>query len=130
MLSQRELDEFLGNFNTNKTTVKKVTFPPLHAEPSLLQSRLPLDFIGDVVVDIKAELGEATLTVREILNMKEGAVVELEKAAGDNINLKVNEQDFARGEVIIIGNNLGIRVDRVNEIDPHVPADKEVLVDG
>jgi flagellar motor switch protein FliN/FliY len=116
MLSQRELDEFLGNLHKRDTTVKKVQFPALQVEPGLPQSRLPIDFINDITVDIWAELGEATLTVKEILNMREDSVIELEKAAGDTLNIKVNGQDFARGEVIIIGNNLGIRIDRV--IDP------------
>ncbi len=115
MLSQRELDEFLGDFRSNKPTVKKVQFPAFKAGTELPRARLAMDFVGDVTVDIYAELGEATLTIREILNIKEDYVIELEKAAGDNVNLKVNHQEFAAGEVIIIGNNLGIRVDRIRE---------------
>lgn len=115
MLSQSELDEFLGNFSQRKTTVKKVKFPVLPARADVPHARLPMEFVGDVTVDICAELGEATLTVREILNIREESVIELEKAAGDNVDLKVNGQKFARGEVIIIGNNLGIRVDRIRE---------------
>lgn len=130
MLSQRELDEFLGSLNSDKTTVKKVSFPSLRVEPGLLHSRLPIDFIGDVVVEICAELGQATLTVREILNMKEDTIIELEKAAGDTVNLKINGQGFARGEVIIIGNNLGIRVDRVNDIKQPSSEEKEVPANG
>lgn len=126
MLSQRELDEFLGNFSERKTTVKKVKFPAMQSPAAnLSRARLPVEFVGDVKVDIWAELGEATLTVREILNIKEESIIELEKAAGDNVDLKVNGQDFARGEVIIIGNNLGIRVDRICEPTNHSkPANK------
>jgi len=124
MLSQRELDEFLGDFSERKTTVKKVQFPALSAGSVLPQAHLPMEFVGEVMVDICAELGEATLTVREILNIKEDYVIELEKAAGDNINLKVNGQEFAKGEVIIIGNNLGIRVDRIRE-PGHAKTNKE-----
>ncbi|HBX23695.1 MAG TPA: hypothetical protein DEF34_08735 [Desulfotomaculum sp.] len=124
MLSQRELDEFLGDFSENKTTVKKVQFPALSASAALPQARLPMEFVGDVIVDICAELGKATLTVKEILNIKEDYIIELEKAAGDNINLKVNGQEFAKGEVIIIGNNLGIRVDRILELG-HSKTNKE-----
>ncbi|MCG8402590.1 MAG: FliM/FliN family flagellar motor switch protein [Firmicutes bacterium] len=113
MLSQRELDEFLGNLNERKTTVKKVNFPALQTRDGLPPARLPIEFVGDVTVEIWAELGEATLTVREILSIKEDSVIELEKPAGDTVNLKVNSQDFARGEVIIIGHNLGIRIDRI-----------------
>lgn len=80
----------------------------------LPQANLSIDYFQDLTVDILAELGQAPLTVKEVLNMKEGMVIELEKAAGETVNLKVNGQSFARGEVIIIGNNLGIRVDRIN----------------
>ncbi len=115
MLTQRELDEFLGGFSERKTTIKKVKFPQLQPQTGLLQTKLPVEFVGDVTVEIWAELGEASLTVREILNIKEESIIELDKAAGDNVTLKVNGQSFARGEVIIIGNNLGIRVDRIIE---------------
>jgi len=129
MLSQRELDEFLGDFNTSKPTVKKVQFPAFGSGTELPRARLPMDFVGDVTVDICAELGEATLTIREILNIKEDYVIELEKAAGDNVNLKVNDQEFATGEVIIIGNSLGIRVDRIRE-PGQAKSSKETEKDG
>lgn len=115
MLSQNELDEFLGKLNKRDTTIKKVKYPELRVQPDLPQSRLPIDYFKDLSVDILAELGQATLTVKEVLNIKEDMVIELEKAAGETVNLKVNGQNFARGEVIIIGNNLGIRVDRIND---------------
>jgi len=116
MLSNRELDDFLGGLNNpQKTTVKKVQFPALQVDTGMPVSRLPIDSIEQVIVDIWAELGETSLTVKEILNMKEGMLIELEKAADDNVTLKVNDQTFATGEVIIMGNNLGIRVDRVKD---------------
>jgi len=115
MLSERELDDFLGNFSGRKTTVKKINYPVLSARPGMPGAKVPIAFINDVMLDIWAELGETSLTVREILNLKEDSVIELQKAAGDTVNLKINGQEFARGEVIIIGSNLGIRVDRIYE---------------
>jgi len=129
MLSQHELDEFLGNFSESKASVKKVQFPALSVSAGLPQARLPMDFVGDVMVDICAELGEATLTVKEILNIKKDYIIELEQAAGDNVNLKVNGQEFAKGEVIIIGNNLGIRVDRIREPE-YSKSDKKTVKHG
>lgn len=116
MMADQELDGLGGGIkkpNPAKTNVKKVKFPALKKEPGITHAKVPISFIDNVVVDICAELGEATLKVKDILNMQEGTVIELEKAAGDTVNLKVNHQEFARGEVIIIGNNLGVRVDRV-----------------
>ena len=130
MLSQRELDEFLGGLSERKTTVKKVNFPALQNRDELPPARLPIEFVGDVTVEIWAELGEATLTIREILCIKEDSVIELEKAAGDNVNLKVNSQDFARGEVIIIGHNLGIRIDRICDSHQSQPPGKGSDNDG
>ncbi len=115
MLSQNELDEFLGKLNKRETTINKVKYPELQVQTALPQAKLPMDFFNDITVNILAELGQATLTVKEVLNLKEDMVIELEKAAGETVNLKVNGQSFARGEVIIIGNNLGIRVDRIND---------------
>ncbi|SFF96044.1 flagellar motor switch protein FliN/FliY [Desulfotomaculum arcticum] len=118
MLSQQELDDFLGNFNARKTTVKKINYPVLSVQPGVPGARVPIELLSDVTLDIWAELGEATLTVREILNLKEESIIELEKAAGDTVNLRINGREFARGEVIIIGNNLGIRVDRIYDAKP------------
>lgn len=130
MLTEKELDDFLGQFHRQKTSIKKIKYPALKAGPGMPRSSLPIDFIGDVPVELWAELGEASMTVGEILNLKKDMVIELDKPAGETVNLKVNGRDFARGEVIIIGNNLGIRVDRIYDPRGFDNRDKGVGKDG
>jgi len=76
-----------------------------------------IDLLNDVELNVKIELGRAEMTVEEILRMSEGAVVELDKLAGDPVDILVNEQLVARGEVLVVNDNFCVRV---NEIIPGI----------
>ena len=76
-----------------------------------------IDLLNDVELNVKIELGRAEMTVEEILRMSEGAVVELNKLAGDPVDILVNEQLVARGEVLVVNDNFCVRV---NEIIPGI----------
>ena len=74
-----------------------------------------IDFLKDVELDVKIELGRTELTIEEILSLSNGSVVQLESLAGDPVDVLVNEQLVARGEVLVINENLCVRI---NEIVP------------
>lgn len=76
-----------------------------------------IDRLNDVDLDVKIELGRTCLTVEQILKLGEGAVVELDKLAGDPVDVLVNEQLIARGEVLVVNDNFCVRI---NEILPGV----------
>ena len=76
-----------------------------------------IDLLNDVELNVKIELGRAEMTVEETLRMSEGAVVELDKLAGDPVDILVNEQLVARGEVLVVNDNFCVRV---NEIIPGI----------
>lgn len=76
-----------------------------------------IDLLNDVELNVKIELGRAEMTVEEILRMSEGVVVELDKLAGDPVDILVNEQLVARGEVLVVNDNFCVRV---NEIIPGI----------
>jgi flagellar motor switch protein FliN/FliY len=69
--------------------------------------------LNDVEMVVTAELGRAKLTVREILSMVPGNVVELDRLAGAPIDLLVNGKLVARGEVVVIDEEFGVRVTEV-----------------
>ena len=74
-----------------------------------------VEMIKDVELNVKIELGRANMTVSEILKLGTGAVVELDKLAGDPVDILVNEQLVARGEVLVLNDNFCVRI---NEIIP------------
>ena len=76
-----------------------------------------IEMLNDVDLDVKIELGRTELTIDEILQLSEGSVVELDKLAGDPVDILVNEQLIARGEVLVVNDNFCVRI---NEIIPGV----------
>jgi flagellar motor switch protein FliN len=71
---------------------------------------LDITDLASVRLNISAELGEAGLTVREVLELKEGAVVPLDKLAGEMTDIYVNGVLLAHGEVVVIADSLHVRV--------------------
>jgi flagellar motor switch protein FliN len=72
-----------------------------------------IDLLHDVEMDVSAELGRTRMSVRELLSLSPGAVVELDRAAGNPADLLVNGRLIARGEVVVIDENFGIRITEI-----------------
>jgi flagellar motor switch protein FliN/FliY len=75
--------------------------------------RAGLDLLHDVEMEVSAELGRTRMSVRELLSLSPGAVVELDRAAGSPADLLVNGRLIARGEVVVIDENFGIRITEI-----------------
>ncbi len=73
----------------------------------------PIDLLADVEMGVTAELGRARMLVREILELSPGSVIELDRAAGSPIDVLVNGTLIARGEVVVIDEEFGIRITEV-----------------
>ena len=69
-----------------------------------------LDFILDIPLKITAELGRARMSVRDILQLAQGSVIELSKFAGEPLEVLVNDKLIARGEVVVVNEKFGIRL--------------------
>ncbi|HNT36301.1 MAG TPA: flagellar motor switch protein FliN [bacterium] len=93
-------------------TLQPVVFEPLvqDAQPSEPSN---LDLILDIKMEIRVELGRTNYKVREILELCPGYVVELNKLAGEPVDLLVNDKLFARGEVVVIDENFGVRITEI-----------------
>lgn len=74
--------------------------------------------LGDVNVDVRIELGRTRMLVEDVLRLNAGAVVELEKLAGDPVDVYVNGRHVAKGEVLVLNENFCIRVNEVLEAGP------------
>ncbi len=76
-----------------------------------------LDLLSDVDVNVTIELGRTRMLVEDVLRLAEGAVVELDKLAGDPVDVFVNERLVARGEVLVLNDNFCIRVNEILDAD-------------
>jgi flagellar motor switch protein FliN/FliY len=83
------------------------------------QAFLPEGFYGDlsilhdVPLVVEAEMGRSNKSVREVLKVGEGSVLDFDKEAGDQVDLKVNGHVIAQGEVVEIEGNYGVRITRL-----------------
>jgi flagellar motor switch protein FliN len=69
-----------------------------------------LDILMDVKLPVAIELGRTEMTIRDILGLSAGSVVELNKLAGEPVDLLVNSKTVAHGEVVVVDENFGLRV--------------------
>jgi flagellar motor switch protein FliN/FliY len=72
--------------------------------------KVSMDLLRDVNLDIKIELGRTRMNLDEILHLRRGSVVTLDKLAGDPVDIYVNGRLVARGEVLVLNDNFCVRV--------------------
>ena len=77
------------------------------------QAAKGLDLLSDVNLNVKIELGRTRMLVEDVLRLGEGAVVELDKLAGDPVDVYVNERHIARGEVLVLNDNFCVRINEI-----------------
>ncbi len=97
----------------------KYDFPDL--SPALPDGVDPnkMSMLSDVKLNVRIELGRTRMLVEDVLKLGEGSVVELDKLAGDPVDVIVNGRLVARGEVLILNDNFCVRICEVLENDPH-----------
>lgn len=109
---------------TTAPEVKPAAFSPL-TKSADIGSRNGVDLLMDVQLNVAVELGRAQLHVRDILGLGPGAVVELDKHSGEPVEVVVNGKLLARGEVVLIDENFGVRITEIvskPERDAHAKA--------
>jgi flagellar motor switch protein FliN/FliY len=92
--------------------------PPMHAvavsfapvAEAGAKSETSLDFLFDIPVQVTVRLGETRILIRDLLQLGQGSVVELDKLAGEPLEVVVNNKLMARGEVVVVNEKFGIRL--------------------
>jgi len=74
---------------------------------------VPMSMLMDLTLPVAIELGRTTMSVQEILQLGRGSVVQLDRLAGEPIDIYVGDRRFAEGEVVVLGENFGVRVTRI-----------------
>jgi len=72
-----------------------------------------IDLLRDVDLNVKIELGRSRMLVEDVLKLSEGSVVELDKLAGDPVDVFVNDRLVARGEVLVLNDNFCVRINEI-----------------
>lgn len=92
--------------------VRPVEFAPLSFS-SVSQGNPNLDRVMDIPLRVTVELGSSKLKVKNVLELSKGSIVELDKLAGEPVDLLVNGRLMAKGEVVVINENFGVRITEI-----------------
>lgn len=102
MAEQADVDEAMAN---------AITFDELKNEPLKQAAGSPdLDVILDIPVSISMEVGRTSITIRNLLQLNQGSVIELDRLAGEPLDVLVNGTLIAHGEVVVVNEKFGIRM--------------------
>ena len=134
LIDQASIDELLKQasfedpsaFAAAPTSVPPAVGLDATAPPALPDFKLPnfqqvmqdaqvssIDLLRDVELNVKIELGRSRMLVEDVLKLAEGSVVELDKLAGDPVDVFVNDRLVARGEVLVLNDNFCVRVNEI-----------------
>jgi flagellar motor switch protein FliN/FliY len=78
-----------------------------------------ITMLHDVNLNVKIELGRTRMLIEDVLRLGEGSVVELDKLAGDPVDVYANDRLIARGEVLVLNDSFCVRISEVVSADPH-----------
>ena len=101
-------------------TVRPVKFQEFEKPTQRRTIKKNLDILQDISMHVSVELGRTKSSIKEVMDMTKGSIVELDKIAGEQVEIFVNEKLVAKGEVIVIEDQFGVRVTSTNivkEID-------------
>jgi len=120
---QAAIDELLRSANFDDPSAATATLDPAAGAEDF---KLPdfqqvmqdaqvssIDLLRDVDLNVKIELGRSRMLVEDVLKLAEGSVVELDKLAGDPVDVFVNERLVARGEVLVLNDNFCVRINEI-----------------
>lgn len=106
--------------SSGKSTPGAVQMPDFAPQASAPTTDLPTERVPDgialldeVNLNVKIELGRTRMLIEDVLRLGEGSVVELDKLAGDPVDVYVNDRHVARGEVLVLSDNFCVRISEI-----------------
>lgn len=99
-------------------TVQSVKFASFEDQtPAQGESNKNLDILMDIKLQLTVELGRTELPIKKVLELTRGSIIELEKVAGEPVELYANGKLVAHGEVVVIEDNFGLRITSITDPD-------------
>jgi len=93
--------------------VQAANFSPFSQDMGAMQSTENISLIKDVPLEVTVELGRTNKAIADILDFAPGTIIELDKIAGEPVDVLVNGKLVAKGEVVVIEENFGVRVTEI-----------------
>ncbi len=108
-----------GNNNINEEQIKQLADKIKTGDDALNKLKIQsLDFILDIPLTVTVELGKTSVIIKDLLQLGQGSVLELNKLAGEPLEILVNSKLIAKGEVVVVNEKFGIRLtDIISPID-------------
>ncbi|SFA77464.1 flagellar motor switch protein FliN/FliY [Lentibacillus halodurans] len=110
-IDENQNPQYLGDkLNSDSSSIQQAAFSDLEQADFNHNEKRNLDMLLDIPLKVSVELGRTQRSIKDILELSAGAVVELDKLAGEPVDILVNEKLIAKGEVVVIDENFGVRV--------------------
>jgi flagellar motor switch protein FliN/FliY len=102
---------------------EEAAFEELNSERKDLSSAKDIEFLLDIPLEVTVQLGMTRMLIRDLLQLGQGSVIELDKLAGEPMEILVNNKLVAKGEVVVVNEKFGIRLtdiistaERINQL--------------
>ena len=102
-----------GNEDELAAKADTSAFPELEQGSKEKDQAKDIEFIRDIPVQLSVEIGRAKISIKSLLQLSHGSVIELDAAAGDLMDVYVNGRILAKGEVVIINEKFGLRLTQI-----------------
>jgi flagellar motor switch protein FliN/FliY len=97
--------------NVESIHIKKLADEVHAGDEALNKLRIQnLDFVLDINLKVTVELGRTSVLIKDLLMLGQGSILELDKSAGDSLDIYVNSKMIAKGEVVVVNEKFGIRI--------------------
>lgn len=115
---QDTMDEWAAAMAEAEDSAKAVELEELQDDKNTTIDKRKLDTILDIPVTISMEVGRSKISIRNLLQLNQGSVVELDRIAGEPLDVLVNGTLIAHGEVVVVNDKFGIRLtDVISQIE-------------
>lgn len=102
-----------NNILSREVIVERAEFPPLQKKDASPTQPRGIEFLLDIPLDASVVLGTTSKTIQEVLALREGSIVELNKLVEEPVELFVNGLPVARGEIVVVNENFGLRITEI-----------------
>lgn len=107
---EAEMEAALADFEELASRSAAVATEPA---PPPADGERPLAALYELMLPVTIELGRTRMKVQEVLQLARGSVIELDRLAGEPVDIYVGDRRFAEGEVVVLGENFGVRITRI-----------------
>ena len=114
--ASQQVQDLAGKASSGSTVAnasQPLNLPDFAAGKAAASDPAGLGLLDDVTLRVKVELGRTRMYVEDVLRLNANSVVELDKAAGDPVDIFVNDRHVARGEVLVLNENFCVRVSEI-----------------